>query len=114
MELANGEFFVYADDTNDLSIELERRARRLSFRFAQIIELTDDPVKYSITDSSCGLRSTIAGRSRYSEVGSRTGPRPEKRGSARFACQSGVKSYLLFWTAMFWISEKCSTTNYVD
>jgi hypothetical protein len=50
LELANGEFFVYADDTNDLSIELERRARRLCFRFAQIIELTDNPVKYSITE----------------------------------------------------------------
>ena len=50
LELANGEFFVYADDTNDLSFELELQARRLCFRLAQTIELTDDPVKYSITE----------------------------------------------------------------
>jgi hypothetical protein len=50
LELANGEFFLYADDANDLSFALELQARRLGFRFAQIIELTEDPVEYSLTE----------------------------------------------------------------
>lgn len=50
LALENGEFFVHADDDDDLSIELERRARRLGFRFAQIIQLIEDPVMYSITE----------------------------------------------------------------
>ena len=50
LELANGEFLLYADDTNDLSFKLELWARHLRFWFAQTIELTDDPVKYSITE----------------------------------------------------------------
>ena len=50
LELANGKFFEYGDDIDDLSIELERHAYRLGFRFAQIIVLTEDPVEYSITE----------------------------------------------------------------
>ena len=50
LELANGEFFLYADDINDLAVELQRRAYRLNFRFAQVIELTEDPTKCCITE----------------------------------------------------------------
>jgi len=50
LDLGNGEFFLYADDTENLSLQLELRARRLHFRFAQIIELTDNPMTYCITE----------------------------------------------------------------
>jgi len=50
LELPNGEFFVYADDRHNVSLILELTARRLRFEFAQIIELTEDPVKYCITE----------------------------------------------------------------
>src|SRR5665213_2339738 len=42
LELANGEFFMYAGDTNDLAVKLMHQARRLGFRFAQVYELIDN------------------------------------------------------------------------
>jgi hypothetical protein len=50
LELANGEFFVYADGTYDLAIKLVCEARRLYFKYLQVIDLTEDPVKYSVTE----------------------------------------------------------------
>jgi len=49
VKLPNGKVFAYADDKDALSIELERHARRLCFKYAQIIDLTDAPVRYGTT-----------------------------------------------------------------
>jgi len=50
LEMPNGEFIAYADNITDLSIVLQVQARRLRFRYVQIIELTDDPVQYDVTE----------------------------------------------------------------
>ena len=50
LELTNGEFSMCADDTTGLALTLMREACRLGFRFAQIYELTDNPVRHPITE----------------------------------------------------------------
>jgi len=50
LELANGEFFMHAGDTDDLAVKLMHQARRLGFRFALVYELIDNPVRSSITE----------------------------------------------------------------
>jgi len=50
LELTSGEYFLYLNDINDLAVELQRRAYRLGFSFAQVIELIEDPTKCCITE----------------------------------------------------------------
>jgi hypothetical protein len=50
LELPNGEFIESADGINDVLFVLKVQARQLGFRYAQIIDLTDDPSRYDISE----------------------------------------------------------------